>query len=158
MYGVQRVYLATDSQDMLQAAPTLPDFEIVFLNVSREMYTVQSGGHFVEARLAGTQSGRAASEFTKNKGTIFSENEKYLASVGAAADVLLMQQGDIFLGTTGSVFSRIGYYSMAGNKGVLPPYSTVDGIPLCCNGVSSCAIEAMHKDRKMTITQCMIFA
>eukprot|EP00936_MAST-01D_sp_MAST-1D-sp1_P001042 g1042.t1 len=155
MYGVQRVYLATDSQLMLSEVHKNTEFDWVFLNASREALAVESGGNFLENRLPGLKRDENT-VFNKAKGDIFTDYERYLASVGAAADVLLMQQGDIFVGTSGSVFSRIGYYSMVGSKGAIVPWSTVDGIPFCCNGISSCAIEEMHKkDRTVTVGSCL---
>ena len=149
------MYLATDSQLMLSEAHKNTEFDWVFLNASREALAVESGGNFLENRLPGLKHDQHT-VFSKAKGGVFTDFERYLASVGAAADVLLMQQGDIFVGTTGSVFSRIGYYSMVGSKGAIVPWSTVDGIPFCCNGISSCAIKEMHKrDRTATVGSCL---
>ena len=45
---------------------------------------------------------------------------------------------------------------MVGESATIPPFTTIDGIPFCCNGIENCGIEAMHKtwpDR--TIAQCL---
>ena len=93
MYGVQRVYLATDSSQMIAAAQRDTRFDWVFLNASRAALDVQSGGTFIEQRLPGIIHTQGEEKRSKEQGTILTDDERYLASVGAAADVVLMSQG-----------------------------------------------------------------
>jgi hypothetical protein len=154
MYGVRRVYLATDSSDMLRMVQQDKKYEWVYLNASRDALKVDSGGTFIEQRLPFLKE-----DVHKNThGGPFSIQELELVSLGAASDVVLMSQGDIFIGTSGSVFSRVGYYAMLGEQGTIVPFSSVDGIPFCCNGISNCAVEAMHKRGQKTIASCIHFA
>jgi len=156
LYGVKRVYLATDSTQMIAAAQDDNRFDWVFLNASRAALDVASGGTFIEQRLPGIKHTQGEESKSKKEGTILTDDERYLTSVGAAADVVLMSQGDMFLGSTGSVFSRAGYYAMVGESASIPPWTTIDGIPFCCNGIENCAVEAMRKTwGERTIAQCL---
>lgn len=50
-----------------------------------------------------------------------------------------------------------GRETTVADKGSVVPFSTVDGVPLCCNGVSNCAIDAMRKRGLPTIAKCLVF-
>eukprot|EP00602_Paraphysomonas_sp_CaronLab_P007561 CAMPEP_0185022302 /NCGR_PEP_ID=MMETSP1103-20130426/5009_1 /TAXON_ID=36769 /ORGANISM="Paraphysomonas bandaiensis, Strain Caron Lab Isolate" /LENGTH=207 /DNA_ID=CAMNT_0027554307 /DNA_START=670 /DNA_END=1293 /DNA_ORIENTATION=- len=115
MYGVNRVYLATDSHDMIIRTEAETSFEWVYINTSREVFKYANG--WVD---------------------YFSNGRNELVTLSAAADLQLMQRGDIFVGAFSSHFSKLSFYLMAGARMRIPPFISLDH-PLSCDTVDSCS-------------------
>lgn len=127
-YNVSRVYLATDSQEMINRTYQRPEFNWIFINVSRQFLDKKNG--WIDFR-----------EPSDYADILFS----------AVSDLVLLRRGDIFVGTFTSHYSKIAYYSMAGNKLRLPPFVSLD-YPLSCDTIDNCADEDI-KIRNQTIEE-----
>jgi hypothetical protein len=114
-YGIMRVYLATDSEDMIQLTRKRGDYEWVYLNVSRSFLNKENG--WIDFR---------GHEY----------HEQILFT--AVADLQLMGHGDIFLGTFTSHFSKLAYYMMVGKRLRIAPFISLD-YSLACDTVDICS-------------------
>ena len=133
-YGVRRVYLATDSQAMIDYvhasttdADSSNDFEWIFINVSRKVFDISNG--WVD---------------------FFNSSTNDMVTFSAVADLDLMKRGDIFLGAFSSHFSKLGYYIMAGYKMRLPPFVSLD-LPLSCDTVDACGMANIMSRRQRVV-------
>lgn len=115
MYGVHRVYLATDSQDMIDRTHKHTEYHWIYLDINRT---------FLEKRFGWIDDRKD------------SDNENI--SFSAVADLMLMRRGDIFLGAFTSHFSKLAYYMMVGTRMRLPPFISLD-YPLSCDTIDSCS-------------------
>jgi hypothetical protein len=89
LYNVRRVFLSTDSQEMIDRTLNESAFNWIYLNNSRSFF--DNGRGWIEKRLD-----------TDNEGILFS----------SVADMNLLQYGDIFLGSFAGTYSKTGYYMM----------------------------------------------
>lgn len=125
LYGVKRVYLATDSEEMITRALREGDFNWVFLNISRDLF---KSGEYIDIRMK------------KNiilRGT---------AAFSAVSDLELMRQGDIFLGAFSGHFSKTAYYLMTGSRMKLIPFVSID-FTLDCDQLDNCNDEIISSRR-----------
>jgi hypothetical protein len=115
LYGVRRVYLATDSPDMLARARRETSFHWIFVDAPKD--ALHPGKGWVDFHAA------ADSE---------------VVTLSAVADLTLMQAGDIFLGAFTSHFSKLSFYLMVGQQMRIPPFISLD-YPLSCDTVDKCS-------------------
>jgi hypothetical protein len=130
LYGVRRVYVATDSQGMLDRMQRETSFNWVFYNLSRSFLGIEHG-------LMDFRDSKVSSSI------LFS----------FMADLQLMRNGDIFLGGFASHFSKLAYYIMAGTLMRLPLFISVD-YPLSCDTSDRCGDEDIK--RRFTTVEDMI--
>ena len=130
MYGVKKVYLATDSEDMIAAAHEATDFNWVYLDIDRSAF---SPGH----------------GWIESTGAL----NRTVAVYSGVADFDLLARGDIFVGTFTSHYSKVGMYKMAGQLMDLPPFISLD-YTQCCDTVDVCSAEEIDK-RGFNIEQCI---
>lgn len=130
-YGVSKVYLATDSEEMIARTKLETGFEWVYLNFPRQIYAYQEGW-WVD---------------------YYGDDSLESVTLSAAADLNLLKQGDVFLGAFTSHFSKLVYYMMVGHQLTLPPFLSMD-YPLGCETVDACA-TADIEFRETTIERMM---
>jgi hypothetical protein len=123
LYGVKRVYLATDSQDMIYRTFVEKDFNWIYINVTRDAFNSRT---FVDNRMRHETSFREIALFS------------------AVADLELMRRGDIFLGAFSSHYSKLSYYLMSGSKMRAIPFISVD-YTLACDQLDTCTDETIGK-------------
>ena len=123
LYGVKRVYLATDSQDMIYRTFAEKDFNWIYINVTRDAFNSRT---YVDHRM--------------RQETSFRE----IALFSAVADLELMRRGDIFLGAFSSHYSKLSYYLMSGSKMRAIPFISVD-YTLSCDQLDTCTDETIGK-------------
>ena len=123
LYGVKRVYLATDSQDMIDRTYIEKEFNWIYINVTRDIFNSRT---FVDHRM-------------KNE-----EIFRQIALFSAVADLELMRRGDIFLGAFSSHYSKMAYYLMSGSKMRPIPFISVD-YTLSCDTLDDCTNENIAK-------------
>jgi hypothetical protein len=119
LYGVKRVYLATDSEEMLMRIHSEPDFHWTYFNISRELFSRKHFHGFIDF---------ASSYFNE------------FVTFSTVADLALLRRGDIFLGGFASHFSKVAYYAMAGSQMRIPAFISLD-FPLSCDTVDFCTDE-----------------
>ena len=102
LYGVNTVYLATDSHEMILRAYNEKSINWIFLNISRESF---NRGHWVDFR---------------------ADEDNEVAFYSAVGDFELLKRGDIFLGTFTSIFGSSIYYKMLGYHMRLIPFMSLD--------------------------------
>ena len=113
LYGVDKVFLATDSEEMIQRVRKEHGFQWTFLNITRI-------------------------PFDRSHGMMdFRRDSRELITFSAVADLHLLRRGDIFLGGFASHFSKLAYYAMAGYNMRIPPFISVD-YPLSCDTTDKC--------------------
>lgn len=133
MYNVRRVYLATDSEEMLQRIQHENEYNWVFVNSSREIFDFKHG--MID----------------------FFENDNYeTITLGAAADLAIMRKGDIFLGCFTGHFSKLAFYLMAGKRMRVPPFWSLD-YSLACDTTDVCTDEHV-KSKAFTIEDMITWA
>lgn len=108
-YGVSAVFLATDDPAVSEAARKAEGLQVLQLDMDRQVF---SADWFLEFR---SQMGLvSAKDVTES----------------ALVDLLLLAEGDLFVGTFASHLSRLAYELMVARLGYFPPYSSVD-YPWC---------------------------
>ena len=108
-YGVSRVFLATDDPAVAEAAQAAAGLEILQLSLDRQVF---AANWFLEFRAQlGLVSAQAVTE-------------------SALVDLLLLAEGDMFVGTFASHLSRLTFELMVARRGYFPPYASVD-YPWC---------------------------
>jgi len=116
LYNVKHVYLATDDPQVAAAASREQRLEFFQLDFDR---SVLEGDWFLEFR---SQLGLAdAFEITQS----------------ALIDLFLLSQGNFFVGSFASHFSRLAFELMVARLGFFPPFASVD-YPWC--------FHMLHKD------------
>lgn len=135
-YGVTRVYLATDSQDMLTRIQQETGFEWIYLNITRDIFKSSVPG---SSPLSTASS--SVKEITKKWIDFYPQSSNSIVTFSAVCDLFLMRFGDIFLGAFTSHFSKLSYYLMVGTKFALLPFVSMD-YPLSCDTVDDCT----HQD------------
>lgn len=126
LYGVTRVYLATDSGEMIERANRETDFEWIYYNFSRSVFDYDIGWI----------------DFYPDS---FIED----VALSAVADIDLMKYGDVFIGAFTSHFSKLAFYNMVGSQFRIPPFVSLD-YTLACDTVDNCRADEISR-RKMTI-------
>ena len=135
-YGSTRVYLSTDSAEMLRRIHTEDSFTWILVNTTVAQYQGRKGpGRYID--------------FLPN-----SANEAVL--MGGASDMHLLSRGDIFLGAFSSHFSKLLYYSMVGQHMRILPFRSLD-YPLSCDSVDVCDKDDITK-RGMTMERIAMWA
>jgi len=132
-YRVNKVFLATDSEDMIARAHQHPEYHWVYINMSRAIFSKENG--WIDFR-----------KEPDRKNILFS----------AIADLLLMRSGDIFLGSFAGHFSKIAYYIMSGAQMRLPPFISLD-YPLSCDTVEGCS-DSQVLARNQTVEDIIVRA
>jgi len=110
-YNVRRVYVSTDSQDMIDRMYQEPLFNWVFSNVSRRLY--DHGNGWIERKQLNV-------------------DERRHVVFGAVTDFNLMKYGEFFVGAFSSHYSKISYYINLGHQMRLTPFISLD-FPLSCD-------------------------
>ena len=136
-YGSTRVYLATDSAEMLRRIRTEPAFAWVLVNTSVAQY---------QGRPPGPDG---YIDFLPP-----SANEAVL--LGGASDLHLLSHGDIFLGAFSSHFSKLAYYAMVGRQMRPLPFRSLD-YPLACDTSDACTAEDI-RSRGMDVERIVMWA
>ena len=126
-YGVKIVFLATDSPKMIQLTKQYTEYEWIFVTMDRHAFDRDRG--WINEHVDTVHSG--------------------MILYSAVADVELLKQGDIFLGTFASHYSKLIYFTMVGEKMRLVPFVSLD-FPMSCDTVDLCADEDVLM-RKQTI-------
>jgi hypothetical protein len=135
MYGIKRVYLATDSQDMIFRTYSETQFNWIFVNISRDTFNSKE---YIDHR-------------------VFNEKEfREIAVFSAVADLDLLRRGDIFLGAFSSHYSKLAYYLMSGSKMRPIPFISVD-FTLACDQLDQCTDETISA-RPHTINDMINYA
>lgn len=126
LYAVNKVYLATDSEEMIHRTHLHTEYNWIYINISRS--------HFSQGWVD-----RSAASRERSQVTLFS----------AVADMALLSRGDIFLGAFSGHLSKVFYYLMAGQQMRLPPFVSLD-YPLSCDTIDICSdVDVLA--RKQTI-------
>lgn len=139
LYGVRKVFLATDSEEMIKAAQEEKEFNWVFLDLERSPFK----------RPEGTQDRAAMLEWRNFRGKPELEDITFSSIAGLE----LVSGADMFIGTFTSEFSMMAFYLMAGKKMSVPPYISLD-YPACCDKSDKCGhreIKYMDFDLNMCI-------
>jgi hypothetical protein len=123
LYGVSRVYLATDSQNMIDKTYLEKDFNWIYINVTRDIFDSRT---FVDHRMRNEELFRETALFS------------------GVADLELMRRGDIFLGAFSSHYSKLAYYLISGSKMRPIPFISVD-YTLACDQLDSCSDDDIAK-------------
>jgi len=127
-YGSLRVYLSTDSKEMIARAHKETSFTWVFVNSSRAVYNDRESLGIYKYI------------------DYLNSNANEVVLFGGLADLALLSRGDIFLGAFSSHFSKVAYYSMVGQHLRVLPFVSLD-YPLDCDTTDSCTpqdLEARH--------------
>jgi hypothetical protein len=111
MYGVNKVFLATDDPAVVDEARALEGFKVMSLDIDRAML---SGDWFLEFRTQGQSSAIKSQDVTGS----------------ALLDLMLLSDCDYFIGSFASHLSRLAYELIVARLGFHPPYSSVD-YPWC---------------------------
>jgi len=135
-YGILRVYLSTDSQEMLQRIQNEPDFTWVYVNSSRSMLANRKG----------------EAQYIDYLPSQYNEDVLF----GGLGDLALLSKGDIFLGAFSSHFSKIAYFAMVGHHMRVLPFSSLD-YSLECDTTDSCTNEDIKK-RNLTMEALVTWA
>lgn len=114
-YGVRRVYLATDSPDMIARAQRETRFHWIYVDSPKS--ALHHGKGWVDFHAA---------------------DDSEDVTLSAVADLTLLQAGDIFLGAFTSHFSKLTFYLMVGQQMRIPPFVSLD-YPLSCDTVDNCS-------------------
>jgi hypothetical protein len=149
LYGVSRVYLATDSQEMLKRAQQETQFEWIYLHLSRDLFSSSP------TTTTASDTISAARESTKKWVDFYPHSSNSLVTPSAVADLFLMKFGDLFLGAFTSHFSKLSFYLLVGTKMSLLPFVSLD-YPLSCDTVDDCAendIMARRQSIEMIINR-----
>ena len=136
-YGVKKVFLSTDSSDMIKLAAEHPEFEWVYLDIPRaafDMYVKSGLDHHMNE-----QDNQA-------NNTIF--------FFSAVADMEILKRGDIFIGTFASHFSKNLYSAMVGYQMRMIPFISLD-FPIACDTVDYCS-DAAILSRRQTIEEIVL--
>jgi len=139
-YGILRVFLSTDSQEMLKRVQKEPSFTWVFTNSSRAMFSGRSPAAMGNQRYI---------DYLPD-----SDNQEVL--LGGLADLVLMSRGDIFLGAFSSHMSKLAYYAMVGHHLRILPFHSLD-YSLDCDTVDSCTKEDINR-RNLTLEALAMWA
>mmetsp|Transcript_13904 Transcript_13904/g.25736 ORF Transcript_13904/g.25736 Transcript_13904/m.25736 type:complete len:484 (+) Transcript_13904:36-1487(+) len=112
LYGVCRILLATDSDEVISELKNDVDaaqFRITALSANRSLYKPLVKGQigFIENR-----------EFT------LESHDEIITS--AIADVKFLGEGDFFIGNLASTISRLAYFLISASTGRVAPYSSMD--------------------------------
>ena len=116
LYGVKRVYLATDSDEMIARAIQEKEYNWIFLNISRSAF---QSDQYIDIRM------KTDTELRRD------------AAFSAASDLQLLRRGDIFLGAFSGHFSKVIYYLMSGSKMKQIPFVSID-FTLDCDQLDTC--------------------
>lgn len=150
IYGVNRVYLATDSHEMLQRIQSEKSFQWIYLNTSREIFgsSENSNSHFDSSSSSQSSSTNNFNQKNKfyNKKWIdfYSNTHNSVVTFSGVIDLFLMKFGDIFLGAFTSHYSKLSYYLMIGTKMKLLPFISLD-YPLSCDTVNDCTHDEIKQ-------------
>lgn len=136
-YGSTRVYLATDSAEMLRRIRAEPAFTWVLVNTTVAQY-----------------QGRAPGPDGYIDYLPSSANEAVL--LGGASDLHLLSHGDIFLGAFSSHLSKLAYYAMVGRQMRPLPFRSLD-YPLSCDTSDPCTAEDI-RSRAMDVERIVMWA
>ena len=120
-YGVKKVYLSTDSSDMIKLTTEYPEFEWVYLDIPRtafDMYIKSGLDHHMNE--------------------VSNEANNTIFFFSAVADIELLKRGDIFIGTLASHFSKLLYASMVGYQMRMLPFISLD-FPMVCDTIDVCS-------------------
>lgn len=136
MYGSYKVYLSTDSAEMLKRIQTEDSFTWIRVESDVTAYQGRSGPQrFIDFL---PQSA--------DKDVLF----------GGVSDLVLLSQGDIFLGCFSSHFSKLIYYRMVGHHMRILPFKSLD-YPLSCDTVDACDAQDIL-NRGMTMERIAMWA
>jgi hypothetical protein len=115
-YGVRKVFLATDDDEVAASAARISDLDIMHLSLDRSIFDAD---WFLE--------------FRSELGLVDSQ----LVTESALLDLLFLSEASYFVGTFASHLSRLAFELMVARLGYFPPYASVD-YPWC--------FHMMHKD------------
>jgi hypothetical protein len=119
-YGAKTILLATDSADVLREAEArYPQFNWMWHTFDRHKV---GGGESHD----GMSKGLAFIEKREAEGKL--DND--VVTTSALADMQLLSRGDMFIGSSLSVYTRLAFLLIHGRRGVLPPFHFVDS-PYC---------------------------
>lgn len=113
-YGVNTVFLATDSEEMIELTKLQTNYTWVYINSSKS--------------------------FATNVWIDYSHGKEEDILFSAVADLQLLKHGDMFLGAFTSHYSKLAYYLMAGYQMRIPPFISLD-YPLSCDTIDDCSNE-----------------
>ena len=111
-YGVNRVFLATDDDELLRkvkSSPAANEFEFVNVDMDRSIYK--------------------ASRLIERRTELYTEksNVAHEMTLQALTDIFLLAETDAFIGHFLSNLSRLAIELSAAEKGFVPPFISVDG-------------------------------
>jgi hypothetical protein len=111
-YGVNRVFLATDDDELLRKvknSPAANEFEFVNVDMDRSIYK--------------------ASRLIERRTELYTEksNVAHEMTLQALTDIFLLAEADAFIGHFLSNLSRLAIELSAAEKGFVPPFISVDG-------------------------------
>jgi len=116
-YGVRRVAVATDSPTVVEElCRLLPGFAVEALAFDRQR---------LGARENATLGRRDSASFIENRADLDARH----ALVTFLADLELLAQADVFVGTASTTIGRLGLAGMIGRLGRVPPFEFVDAPP-----------------------------
>ena len=110
-YGVNTIYLATDSAKVIQSTKQYPDFDFVYLDIDRH--------HFANDDLDGCHKSGQCDSIEDMRTMLL--------------DLAFMVESDFFIGAFSTNVARLAYELMAARKQCYPPFISMD-IPWCHNG------------------------
>lgn len=113
--GIKTIYIATDSEDVIQETLSFPQYEFLYLPLDRSSSNQKSKlwDHLVKDRL-------------RDGKTSETQNEVMLATV----DMFLLSKCDVFVGKFTSNFFRVAYAIKAASCDCAPPFVSLDA-PWC---------------------------
>jgi hypothetical protein len=116
-YGVRRVAVATDSPTVVEElCRLLPGFAVEALAFDRQR---------LGARENATLGRRDSASFIENRADLDARH----ALVTFLADLELLAQADVFVGTASTTIGRLGLAGMIVRLGRVPPFEFVDAPP-----------------------------
>ena len=136
-YGVKKVFLSTDSSDMIELTKKYPEFEWIYLDIPRAAFDI-----YVNSGL----------EHHMNEVNNEANNTVFFYS--AIADIELLKRGDIFIGTLASHFSKLLYSAMVGYQMRILPFISLD-FPMVCDTIDSCSNQEIL-GRNQTIEEIVL--
>jgi len=105
-YGVNRIYLATDGQDVIDSLlPYKNNFTFFYSSINRTRY---NSSDLIENR--------------NNEGLLNNKQEVF----DALTDIYFMSNASYFIGTFSSNLGRLAFELMYANKNYIPPFASMD--------------------------------
>jgi hypothetical protein len=119
-YGCTTILLATDSADVQkEAVAHYPEYNWIWHDFDREMVGGTEGHDGMSKGLAFIEKREAAGKLNND-----------VVVTSALGDLQLLSRGDMFIGSSLSVYTRLAFLLIQGRRGPMPPFHFVDA-PYC---------------------------